>query len=247
MTMGELLDQVIRHHLGRSNFGLDQSEHYWARFLLDADLNDTVTFGLSHDTISIEELLRAVRDVSRRIDNLSHATRRFKPKAHAAWIIREKIEGRNRDVFEEATVALSNLENWLDGVREHATFKRQATKKRNWRAASVVQACRILWAAAKWEEDGRPLPQSYSVLARWPFGAIEEPSPENEALRKAYHDFLLTFSPTTAKTAEPGPFGRFVEGIFLALGILGKDGAAFPAASALRSLADARLQEDGNQ
>lgn len=246
MTIVEALDEVIKAHFGRSDFGLQVDHQYWAKMILNADLNDTMAFGRSHDAIAIEELRRAVRDVFQRIEKLSYATKQFKPKAHAAWLIREMIQGRKRDVFDEASLALSNLEHWLNGIADHRTFKRQATKKRNWRAASVVQACRIVWAAAKWEEQGRPLPQPFNALATWHLGAGAKTSVASEALRQEYSDFLIAFAPTSAKDAEPGPFGRFAEDIFQTLGILGKDGRPFPAASALRSRVQAGRQEEEN-
>ena len=151
MTEVEKLNEVIIKHLGTANFGNDDTPMYWARLLIEADVNAPLYFGCSSDSVLLEQLRRTAKNALHEIEQLSEATKRFRPKAYAAWHIRNMLAGKERDVFDEAHLAMSNLEQWILSIREHTTFKQQAKKSRNWRAASVAGTCRILWAAAKWE------------------------------------------------------------------------------------------------
>lgn len=242
MTIVEAVDAVILKHLGICQFGTDLRPSYWAGMVVEADANDTLLFGVSEDALALETLLRNTRSTLKGVKSLTMATKGFKPRMHTAWVVRNMIAGQERDVFNEAEQALLNLEAWIEGIVEHDTFRTQAKKSRNWRAASVAHMCRIVWAAAHWELSSRPLPKQRLNALAWPFGETEEDDQLTKRLRIEYSTYLADYAPKSEKYDAPGPFGRFLEEVFLTLGILGKDGNAFPAASALRSLADAGKQ-----
>jgi hypothetical protein len=245
MTIIEHLNKVLLKHLGTNCFGPVlscgvETHNYWARLLLDADLNDTLFFGKSVDAEKLEVAQRSVRNLTQQLVSLSYATKHFTPMAFSSWRIRNMLERKSRNPFTEAIDALVLLESWLTETRKSDTFKQKATPKRNWRAASVAHCCRVIWGHFHWEKAGNP---------RVVLNALAFPADWTDAQRLAeinraeeFDLFIEDFAPRSEKLDCPGPFGRFLEDVLAVLGIEGREGKPFSAHSALRSLAHAREQ-----
>jgi hypothetical protein len=246
VTTIEHLNAVLLKHLGTNCFGPARSDgveipKYWASLLLDADLNDTHFFGRSVDSEKLEDVHRTVRDLTQQLDSLSYATKNYTPRAFSTWRIRNMLEGKRRNPFSEAIEALVLLELWIAETRKSETFKTKATPKRNWRAASVANFCRMIWGFAHWESQGnsRVITNALAFPADW---TAAQAAAELQRIEE-FNRFVQEFAPRAEKLDAPGPFGRFLEDVLAALGIEGRDGKAFSAHSALRSLAQASEQK----
>lgn len=212
---------VLTNHLGNA-FGDDLSNV--ASQILHAENMATVSFGVSTDADLISQIQVQIRDLQRSFALLSREGTTFIPTGRAIQIIAQTMRQRPMEPHpvDAAKNSLLDLSSWLDEMLRHPEFKKQATRKRNWRAASVARACRRVWAVGHLNlRDGTTGGNHYSLT----------------------HGQLEALSPSSEKHDAPGPFGRFLEDVNLALDILDKHGEPFSAASALRSLAQASKQE----
>ncbi len=234
------LDAVISNNFGRSNFGQSRQPHAWAKVLLDSAINGPLHFGLTEDLVKVEDLIRTLRRADELIAGLSPGTREIIVNHSKIWQMVARPNGPNLLVSSHSEIR--RLLDVLEDVSGRRLPKRLAGLARNWRAAAVAGSCRIVWAAAKWESDGKttpPLPVPQSL-----FWKVSQDFPVNDAwLEAEYSKFIALAAPTTEKHDAPGPFGRFIEDVFRVLGILGKNGEPFPAASALRAWRSASKQK----
>jgi hypothetical protein len=115
---------------------------------------------------------------------------------------------------------LERLENALGRYSKTLKHRPRASKKRNWRAASVAQAARTVWATVFW--DGRPA------------------SEFSEKEWEEYREHLEEFAPRTEKNDLHGPFGEFLKAVNKALGILTSSGQPVSPKTALESLKSLR-------
>lgn len=123
----------------------------------------------------------------------------------------------------ETEASLKRLLVLLPEMQREPTFKKTASRKLNWRAASVVGTCRKVWGLALWHKSPENLHTNL----------------EDSLNFERYRSFVQSAAPHFEK--EPaGPFGRFTEAIFEALEITDIRGLPMPAATALRSWRNAR-------
>jgi len=139
---------------------------------------------------------------------------------------------------DEARAKIADLETWLSGISSRPEYKVQAAKKRDWRAVSVADFCRKMWGRSEWARLGRP----YPVFSDGTLEAVLAPEATESSYHAAFRKFVEECAPRTEKFDAPGPFGRFLEDVFGALGIHGRGGQPLSAASALRSLKEAGKQ-----
>jgi len=215
---------AISNHLG-DVFGSDLT--FVASLVLYAENRPALTFGFSMDSSLFEAILRQVRELAQSLDLISLEGKTFIPKTRTLQVIQQTMRPAPLppNPIENAASALRELEAWIVEVRRHPEFKIQARKRKNWRAASVAGTCRMVWAVAKLNLRDEENRLSFSGLS---IEAVDSIAPSSEK-----HD-------------APGPFGRFLEDVNAALGIMAEDGRPFAAASALRSLKQARQQKDQN-
>jgi hypothetical protein len=238
VTIIEAVDAVIVKHLGTSHFPpADQPElpGFWARTIVDADLNETLTFGIAADAHAVEKLRRDVKTVIEGIDALAQSTIRYTPTSRSKQAISDALLGREAgSVYYDATQALRVLMDWLTELAKEPAFRRQAKGGRNWRAASVALACRNLWGFGQWHIQGRPnIPGNF-------FAHVETVGLEKaEVLQREKIAFVWNCAPRTEKLDAPGPFGRFLEEVLETLGVCGREGQRLSAHSALRALSQA--------
>lgn len=215
---------VISKHMD-DVFGEDLA--FVASLVLYAENSPTITFGVSWDSHLFESIKRQARDLVRSLDMISLEGQTFIPQTRTMQMIQQAMSGAPLppSPIENAQSALRELETWIDEAQCHPELKKQARKGRNWRAASVAATCQRVWAAAKSRPLKAPGERILSGIDTLSMGAA---------------------APSYEKHDSPGPFGRFLEDVNAALGILDKDGHPFPAASALRSLKQARQQKAEN-
>lgn len=238
MTIVEAVDAVIVRHLGTSRFppaDVPELSGFWARSLIDASLNETLSFGLAADALAIEKLRRDVIAVLQGIETLSASTTRFTPTSRSRQAIVSALMGKEPgSIYQEASLNLHVLLDWVTEVGKAPAFRRQAKGGRNWRAASVAMSCRNLWGFAQWHILGKPSP-SDDFLAQIATIGVDQA----EFLQQEKAKFILNCAPRTEKHDAPGPFGRFLEDVLETLGIVGRDGHRLSAHSALRALSQA--------
>lgn len=233
------VDAVITLHLGRSDFGQLHNPLQWAELIVMAGNENSLLFAQSQDAIKVENLIREVRQIRKSIADLGGGTHRLLNSRTKVWAMVTKP--KEPDLLKAAENALAMLQDGLRSISNEPSMKTQAGAARNWQAAAVAGTCRVIWAAANWESEGKPLPTE--LQPNYLFGKVGDDTPtEASRLNKIYSAHLRDFAPTSEKHDAPGPFGRFLEDVFRALGILNKDGEPFPAASALRSWLSASKQ-----
>lgn len=214
------LSAVLTNHLGNV-FGEDLI--HVALQIVYADDRATVTFGVSIDSELLTQIRSQILELQRSFALLSKEGKTFIPSSHAVQIIESAMKGhREPHPMDTAQNSLRDLVDWLDEMLRYPEFKKQAGRKRNWRAASVAKTCKRVWALGQFNLRNGVTGISHGKLT---------------------NDQLETLLPNTEKYDAPGPFGRFLEDVNLALDILDKNREPFSAASALRSLAQASKQE----
>ena len=105
--------------------------------------------------------------------------------------------------------------------------QKRATKKRNWRAASVAGSCRDIWTQEHCESQSLDWQKFCSGKGR----------EMSEAQR------LQRFAPTTEKQDAPGPFGRFLRDVLEALDVRADDGGPVSEKTALDSWRNASHEQ----
>ena len=202
-----------------------------ARLLLWASTQSEGWFDASFDAEPLGRLARALREAQIAIKDLSPSAQSRlswtlalcnNPKAIGATAgSSTAADGIRR--FQDATQLAS------DGVRARP----RPGRGRNWRAAAVADACRTVWAMEKWMENEGSSPNTTTWKNAAGGGRVSRP---------AWDEYLETFAPSNAKDGDPGPFGKFLEDVIAALGIVGRDGEPVSAASALRARKQGRAQ-----
>lgn len=94
--------------------------------------------------------------------------------------------------------------------------------RHNVQAANIAETARWVWALEDWVSSGQ---------------SLEVKDGPN------FDRHLRDHAPRTQQHYRPGPFGRFLEDIFAALGILARDGSEVTAATALDALTNRDRQE----
>jgi hypothetical protein len=218
------VESVVLAHLdsspGFKRWDLQHStfQRTWAEHLVEADVDAFRHLGVSQDAEEIEEIVRMACNLISALTRLSPSSQR--------WIEYAKVIGPDKrlnkgphgytPVLGSVKAELDRLDEVLRRYAKSLRGRPVASKKRNWRAASVAQAARTVWAIAFWNGDN--------------------PGGFTDKQREEYRRHLEEFAPRTAKDDEPGPFGRFLEAVNLALGILKASGDPVSARTALDSL-----------
>lgn len=233
------IDAIIVKHLGRSDFADAAGIFVWANLILDAARDSSLFFGKAPDSEVVADLLRASRQTRLAISKLSESTRAKVMSNTEIWRL---VSGKgDYDLVAAAESILTQLEDVVGDLSKSRPYRVKATKSRNWEAAAVAGVCGIIWGTALLERAGGRLPAS--SRPNWIFARTENVGEVEVArLQRQFYDQARELTPTSEKHYKPGPFGRFIEDIFEAIGVIGKDGNPFPAASALRSLKEAGKQ-----
>lgn len=246
MSKIDAVDDVIRKHLGRSDFGLPDENRemlgkFWAHLIVDADTYADLTFEASVDALALEDLRRSITQCLAGIDGLSNSTKAFLSPTFIKWRIAQLLMDKETNPFDEARKSLQFLAEWLDGLSRVRSLRTPARRGKNWRAASVAATCQIVWAEMLWERAGKvPFGETarrVGLMHLGPKGRDAIAAQDEE-----FNAFMKAHVPNSEKHDAPGPFGRFLEDVFAALEIVGQDGNPFPAASALRSLSQQSKQ-----
>lgn len=210
--------------------------HLHARHILIADAKGEAWFGASADVEHLERLVRAVRDVQNSLNALSISGR---SGIRSAMFLAENYGSTEiGNSFDDAPRILGIL-----GAAAEETLVRHrrltpSRKGRNWRAAAVAEVCRIVWAQEKWAAAGEEERRGYRTYVNKKCGG--------ETSFAGWQAFIRDHVPHSEKSDAPGPFGRFLEDVMLALGITGREGASVSASSALRARLQARAQHPRN-
>ncbi|TNC61326.1 hypothetical protein [Rubellimicrobium roseum] len=186
--------------------------------IVDAAKRASLNFGASPDVEMLEKVERLCRKLDKALDALSPDTRRYIEFEKIAW-----RERNSTSILASCKDQLGRLGKAVGALRNRKMFQATPHQKRNWRAASVAQECRKVWAVGNWSG---PL-----FLAR----------PPDEEER--YQQHLRDFAPKHEKDATPGPFGRFLEDVLEVLEVEGAKGEIVSAASALRAWREAPRDE----
>jgi hypothetical protein len=212
------VEAVVLLHLGSLPGYLSWSnefsslEEFWARHLVYADVNALRVFGVFGDIEAIQEIARMARSLRGALERLSPSAQRgielakgTSPGPHGY----KPVLGSTKADLEWLT---ENVNRYLEDTKSLT----RASRKRNWRAASVARDARKVWAAA-----------------HWPLG----PRPDiGSELSERYNRHLEEYAPRSAALGAPGPFGRFLEDVNAALEICTTSGDPISARTALDSL-----------
>ncbi len=235
-TIFAALTRVVEKHLPMSKreapagFEFRTLSELWASKLISADVNDTDTFQVSNDIEKLREVASLVRQLRSLSTSLTPPTiRSIRRASPFFW-------ADNSDVVVDALIRLELLERAVAKVRKDDKFQKLVSKKRNWRAAAVAKECRRVWAKehvqARMREAGEELP--LNALSELSLSGERREIAMNQRL--TYEKRVADFPPSTVHNDRPGPFGEFVQDVFVALGITNNEGEAVRAASALRAL-----------
>lgn len=119
-------------------------------------------FGQSVDQSSLEDLERALRNVSHSLENLSGAAR-FDIESHLGWSVGSEDEHNH---FKRYLAETRRLLDAVSKMRRANAKLRKPHGRSNWRAASVAYICGLLWSAA---DKGEP-PKGVQSSAPGPYG-----------------------------------------------------------------------------
>lgn len=241
-TMVEVLTKVVEKHRPSSKAlegrgtNKEQRSARWARDLLWADIHCDERFGVSRDKETLEEVVRAAKKLQEALRRISWSTQeavdtealmQSDPSHWPLW------RPGDPSVLQDAFDTSERLGKAAGKVlKSHG--RRRDVGKTNWRAASVVGECRRIWGEEEFRASGAPMGNALLLYSGDPVLAAEY---------QTYVDQVESEAPTSQKHNVPGPFGRFVEDIFQALGIIDKEGNPFPVASALRAWKHAGQQK----
>ncbi|MCA0943377.1 hypothetical protein LCM08_00470 [Salipiger pacificus] len=238
-TIREALMGVIEKHLpssrGPNGAGNSRSDMY-SRFLVMADVHDSASFGVSHDVEGLEDLERFLSRAMAVVKELSPVGR-TRLNSELGWYYPE-----NDCPLADLVLAMDIGKRGVANLRKRELFRKKASKRRNWRAASVADEARRVWGLEEFNANpelyGGPIKNELQILTL----PSETATVERNRLRK-YEEFVENYAPTSDNHYRPGPFGRFLEDVFETLGIVTDEGGAVTAATALDALKKIRSQE----
>ena len=234
----ETLTEVVLRHFKKSArifVGTKPYCRFYAERILNADLDDAHNFGASFDTENLRRLERNLIATQYQILQLG-----YKTKVYLGSELRSFSD--SDEPLVDLLVELKLAALAIKSLRSRGKYKNTPSAKRNWRAMSVAQICREIWAAEEWLSN----PDIYGPEPLDRLSIMIAPSENRTSLelrRKSYERHLAEFAPKSANHNRPGPFGHFVQDVNEALGILAKDGSPVSAATALDALKKFGCQE----
>lgn len=200
----------------RSNSSI-HAEWVWSHQFFAPEL-----FGQSDDTERIVEIARLIRKaivLSRELQSFSRAAldHRLPPPL-----------SREESLF---PTLLARAEQACNDLLKENGFGTQTDKRTNFMSPVVARACRTVWLHEKLFHKGSNTPQSVMRYAM----SIEAQGRSDE-YRQKLGAWIEKNVPHSQHPDRPGELGRFIEDVFLTLGIVQRDGTPVSAATALRAL-----------
>jgi len=196
-------------------------------------------FSVSRYSNKLEEIARNLRQLTTLLGELPetfyyHADMR----RHTD---RKPVSGRF--TLSDFLAHAEEAKKFVERYKMDPDMRTQASAKRNWLAASIAFECKRVWGAEVLIE------RHGSIASALAFESASAPKHQNSdiALMDQYERFrttLLACSPNSQHHLRPGPFGRFLEGVFATMSIYDMSGNVVSAATALDSLSAIQRQED---
>lgn len=208
--------------------------------ILSANYNYLDCFSLTSDHAAIEEIHKKISSAKRLVDGLSGSSRFQLGLAYRGAMKYEEPQIKNAEEMRNlVSLKLNEVVDIIATVKRWKSSDKPSSKNRNWRAAAVARVCRGIWCDAMWLKMHSDIPI--------PCDATNLPTIESrnqaEARFEEYCAFIEEKLPRSQHHHRPGPFGRFLEEVFVVLEIFSKDGFPVSAATALDSLKKIEHQE----